>query len=75
VIPICPLNRQQLLPRLREFIALIGSDEEHAGSMLESINIEIVNDDGMQEDFYEICGPVGIKAGRTDRERRDGPPG
>jgi Phage terminase large subunit (GpA) len=42
----------------REFIALIGSDEEHAEGMLDSIKTEIENNDLLEEDFSEICGPV-----------------
>ena len=42
----------------REFIALIGSDEEHAADMLESIKSELENNDLLEEDFSEVCGPI-----------------
>jgi hypothetical protein len=42
----------------REFVALIGSDEEHAADMLDSIKSELENNDLLEEDFSEICGPI-----------------
>ncbi len=42
----------------REFIALIGSDEEHAADMLDSIKSELENNDLLEEDFSEVCGPI-----------------
>jgi len=42
----------------REFVALIGSDEEHAANMLESIKVEIETNDALEEDFSEAVGPV-----------------
>ncbi|MGD8453647.1 MAG: phage terminase large subunit family protein [Phycisphaerae bacterium] len=42
----------------REFIALIGSDEEHAAGMLESIKVEVETNDLLEEDFSEVVGPV-----------------
>lgn len=42
----------------REFIALIGADEEHAADMLESIKSELENNDLLEEDFSEVCGPI-----------------
>jgi hypothetical protein len=42
----------------REFVALIGADEEHAADMLESIKSELENNDLLEEDFSEVCGPV-----------------
>lgn len=42
----------------REFVALIGSDEEHAADMLDSIKSELENNDLLEEDFSEVCGPV-----------------
>ncbi len=42
----------------REFVALIGADEEHAGDMLESIKSELENNDLLEEDFSEVCGPI-----------------
>lgn len=42
----------------REFIALIGSDEEHAADMLDSIKSELENNDLLEEDYSEVCGPI-----------------
>ncbi len=42
----------------REFVALIGSDEEHAADMLESIKSELENNDLIEEDFSEVAGPI-----------------
>ncbi len=41
-----------------EFVALIGSDEEHAGHMLESIKAELENSEALLEDFPEACFPI-----------------
>jgi hypothetical protein len=42
----------------RDFIALIGSDEEHAEEMLESIKSELENNALIEEDFSEVAGPI-----------------
>jgi hypothetical protein len=42
----------------REFVALIGSDEEHAANMLESIKAELENNDLLLADFPEVCFPI-----------------
>jgi hypothetical protein len=42
----------------REFVALIGSDEEHAADMLDSIKSELENNDLLEEDFSNVCGPI-----------------
>ncbi|GJQ27318.1 MAG: hypothetical protein HBSAPP02_23500 [Phycisphaerae bacterium] len=42
----------------REFVALIGSDEEHAANMLESIKAELENNDLLLEDFPEVVFPI-----------------
>ncbi len=42
----------------REFVALIGSDEEHASSMLESIKAELENSELLAADFPEACHPI-----------------
>ncbi len=42
----------------REFVALIGSDEEHASSMLESIKAELENSELLAADFPEVCHPI-----------------
>jgi len=42
----------------RDFVALIGSDEEHAADMLDSIKSELENNDLLDEDFAEVTGPI-----------------
>jgi len=42
----------------REFVALIGSDEEHAAGMLDSIKAELENNDRLLEDFPEVVFPI-----------------
>ncbi|MCL4198846.1 MAG: phage terminase large subunit family protein [Phycisphaerales bacterium] len=42
----------------REFVSLIGSDEEHAGQMLESIKAELENSEALLHDFPEACFPI-----------------
>lgn len=42
----------------RDFVTLIGSDEEHAADMLDSIKSELENNDLLEEDFSEVCGPI-----------------
>jgi hypothetical protein len=42
----------------REFVALIGSDEEHAAGMLESIKAELENSEVLGADFPEVCHPI-----------------
>ena len=42
----------------RDFVALIGSDEDHAADMLDSIKSEMENNDLLEEDFSEVCGPI-----------------
>jgi len=42
----------------REFVALIGSDEEHATQMLDSIKAELENSDALLDDFPEACFPI-----------------
>jgi hypothetical protein len=42
----------------RDFVALIGADEEHAEDMLESIKSELENNDLIDEDFSEVSGPI-----------------
>ena len=42
----------------REFVALIGSDEDHAADMLDSIKSELENNDLVDEDFAEVTGPI-----------------
>lgn len=42
----------------RQFVCLIGSDEEHAASMLESIKSELENNDLLLEDYPEVVYPI-----------------
>lgn len=42
----------------REFVALIGSDEEHAVQMLDSIKAELENSELLAADFPEVCHPI-----------------
>lgn len=42
----------------RDFVALIGSDEEHAAGMLESIKAELENSETLAGDFPEVCHPI-----------------
>ncbi|MEW6198063.1 MAG: terminase gpA endonuclease subunit [Planctomycetota bacterium] len=42
----------------REFVALVGSDEEHAAGMLDSIKVELETNDLLEDDFSEVVGPV-----------------
>ena len=42
----------------REFVAIIGSDEGHASTMLESIKIECETNDLLLEDFPEAVFPI-----------------
>lgn len=40
------------------FIALIGSDEDHAENMLDSIKVELETNDLLSDDFPEVCFPI-----------------
>ncbi len=42
----------------REFVALIGSDEEHAANMLDSIKVELETNDALLDDFPEVVYPI-----------------
>ncbi|MGD9692375.1 MAG: terminase gpA endonuclease subunit [Phycisphaerales bacterium] len=42
----------------RDFVALIGSDEDHAAQMLDSIKAELENSDLLAADFPEACHPI-----------------
>ncbi len=42
----------------RDFVALIGSDEDHAENMLDSIKLELETNDLLHEDFPEVCFPI-----------------
>lgn len=51
----------------RDFICLIGSDEGHAQSMLESIKTELDSNDLLLEDFPEVCYPIRSLEGIANR--------
>ena len=51
----------------RGFVALIGSDEEHAADMLDSIKAELENSDVLAGDFPEVCHPIRSLEGITQR--------
>ncbi|TWT44999.1 Phage terminase large subunit (GpA) [Phycisphaerae bacterium RAS1] len=42
----------------REYVALIGSDEEHAANMLDSIKVELETNDALLDDFPEVVYPI-----------------
>ncbi len=42
----------------REFVALIGSDEQHAENMLESMKAELEHNELLLEDFPEVVCPI-----------------
>ncbi|HNO80452.1 MAG TPA: phage terminase large subunit family protein [Phycisphaerae bacterium] len=42
----------------REFVALIGADEEHAANMLDSIKVELESNELLLADFPEVCFPI-----------------
>lgn len=42
----------------RDFVALIGSDEDHAAQMLDSIKAELENSELLASDFPEVCHPI-----------------
>jgi hypothetical protein len=42
----------------KDFVAIIGSDEEHAKTMLESIKIECETNETLLDDFPEVCFPI-----------------
>jgi len=42
----------------REFVALVGADEQHAESMLDSMKAELEHNDLLLEDFPEVAYPI-----------------
>ncbi len=42
----------------RDFVAIVGADEEHARTMLESIKVEAETNDALLEDFPEVVFPI-----------------
>lgn len=51
----------------RDFVCLIGSDEGHAGDMLESIKTEFDANELLLEDFPEACFPIQCLDGIANR--------
>ncbi len=51
----------------RSFVALIGSDEEHAAGMLDSIKAELEGNDLLLEDFPEAVYPIQCLEGIANR--------
>jgi hypothetical protein len=51
----------------REFVALIGGDEDHAAKMLESIKSELEDNDLLLGDFPEVAYPIRGLAGINQR--------
>ena len=51
----------------REFVALIGSDEGHAVDMLESIKMELEENELLLEDFPEVVYPIRCLEGIANR--------
>ena len=51
----------------RGFVALIGSDEEHAADMLDSIKAELEHSELLAADFPEVCHPIRSLEGITQR--------
>ena len=51
----------------REFVALIGADEDHAVNMLNSIKSELENNDRLLEDFPEVVYPIRLLEGIHQR--------
>jgi hypothetical protein len=51
----------------RDFVMLIGSDEGHALSMLESIKAELEANESLMEDFPEVCYPIRALEGISNR--------
>lgn len=51
----------------RRFVALVGSSDEAAVELLESIKLLIESNDLLGEDFPEVCHPVRMLEGQTNR--------
>lgn len=51
----------------RQYVALIGSDEDSALELLASIKIELETNDRLMEDFPEICWPIRCLDGIANR--------
>lgn len=51
----------------RDFVCLIGSDEGHAGQMLDSIKAELEGNEALAADFPEVCGPIARLEGIANR--------
>lgn len=51
----------------RRFVAIVGADREAAGELLESIQIEIEENDLLAEDFPAVCIPIRALEGIANR--------
>ncbi|MGD9126051.1 MAG: phage terminase large subunit family protein [Planctomycetia bacterium] len=51
----------------RDFVTLIGSDEGHALSMLDSIKAELESNERLLEDFPAVCYPIHCLEGIANR--------
>jgi len=51
----------------REFVALVGADEEHAANMLDSIKAELENNELLLADFPEVVYPIHCLEGNHQR--------
>lgn len=51
----------------RDFICLIGAEQNSAHEMLTALRVELENNDRLDEDFSEITGPIRALEGITQR--------
>jgi len=51
----------------RDFVCLVGSDEGHAMTMLESIKMELDGNELLGEDYPEVCHPIAALDGIANR--------
>lgn len=51
----------------QSFVALIGSDEGHAGQMLDSLKTELEGNEALAADFPEVCFPIHALEGIAHR--------
>lgn len=51
----------------RDFVCLIGAEQNSAHEMLNAIRVELENNDALDEDFSEITGPIRAMEGISQR--------
>ena len=51
----------------RNYVCLIGSNEAHAATMLESLKVELETNDLLEEDYPEVCYPIRALEGMSQR--------